>query len=111
MKLEPIDDFERDLRQSLERRPAPPGLKRKVMERRSWLRTQRLQSRSVIWQRLAASVVLAGALCGGWMWHERQEQRKGEEARREVLTALRITGHALNEMKAQLAAHHSPNQE
>ena len=57
MELEPMDEFERELQQALERRPAPPGLKRKVMEARSRIRTQRIRSQTVIWQRLAASVV------------------------------------------------------
>jgi hypothetical protein len=100
-----MDDFERELRQALERRPAPPGLKRKLMEQRSRLRTQRIRNHTVIWQRLAASIVLAGVLCGGLVWREREEQRKGEAAREQVLTALRITGHALNQMKTQLAGH------
>jgi hypothetical protein len=76
------------------------------MAERGRLRTQRLQSRNVIWQRLAASVVLAAVACGGFAWREREQERKGEEARRQVMIALRITGHALNQMKTQLAAHH-----
>jgi hypothetical protein len=106
-----MDEFEREVKQALERRPAPPGLKRKLMDRRSLRRTEHRRSHTVIWQRLAASVVLAAVLCGGWMWHEREEKRKGEAARQEVLTALRITGRALNEMKTQLAAKHSGDEE
>ena len=109
MELEPMDEFERELHQALERRPAPPGLKRKVMDARSRIRTQRVRNQTVIWQRLAACVVLAGVLCGGFAWHEREEQRKGEAAKREVMTALRITGHALNQVKEQLAAHDHEN--
>jgi hypothetical protein len=104
-----MDEFERELHQALERRPAPPGLKRKVMDARSRIRTQRVRNQTVIWQRLAACVVLAGVLCGGFAWHEREEQRKGEAAKREVMTALRITGHALNQVKEQLAAHDHEN--
>ena len=107
--MEPMDEFERELHQALERRPAPPGLKRKVMDARSRIRTQRVRNQTVIWQRLAACVVLAGVLCGGFAWHEREEQRKGEAAKREVMTALRITGHALNQVKEQLAAHDHEN--
>ena len=39
------------------------------------------------------------------------EQRKGEDARQQVLTALRITNHALDQMKNQLAAHDRDRQE
>jgi len=107
---EPIDEFERELRQALERRPAPPGLKRKVMAERSRLHRERQRSRTVIW-RLAASLALAAVVGGGFAWREREEERKGEEARRQVMLALRITGHALNQMKTQLAAHHRANGE
>lgn len=106
MGREPIDKFEQELQQALERRPAPPGLKRKVMAERGRLRTERIRSRTVIWQRLAASVALAAVAGGGLAWREREQERKGEEARRQVMIALRITGHALSQMKTQLAGHH-----
>lgn len=100
-----MEEFEQELRQAMERRPAPPSLKRKVMERRR--RAPRPQGNALWWQRLAASVVLAAALGGAVEWdsHIREERRRGEAAREQVLTALRITGHALNQMNAQLAAH------
>ena len=44
-------------------------------------------------------------LGGGLAWRHAKEVRKGEAARQQVLTALRITNHALNEMNARLAAH------
>jgi type VI protein secretion system component VasK len=109
--FEPMDDFERELKQALERRPAPPGLKRKLMEQRSRQRTERLRIRTVMWQRLAACLVLVSLLVGGLTWRNREERRKGEAARQQVLTALRITSHALNEMKAQLAEHDRNTQE
>ena len=103
MDFEPMEDFERDLRQAFQRRPAPPGLKRKLMEKRRAHKPHR-HSHFVLWQRLAASVALAAVLGGAAVWRDAEERRKGEEARRQVLTALRITGHALNQMNAQLAA-------
>ena len=39
VELEPMDELERELRQALERQPAPPSLKRKVIERRVSART------------------------------------------------------------------------
>jgi len=108
---EPMEDFENELRQALERRAAPPSLKRKVLEQRSRLRTQRLQVRRAMWQRLAASVALAAALGGGFAWRNREERLKGEAARAQVLTALRITAHALNQMNEELASHGSAGQE
>jgi hypothetical protein len=100
---EPTDDFERELRQAFERRPAPPSLKRKVMERRSRLNAERVHRRVIFWQRLAASVLLAAVVGGAFAWRNAVERRKGEQARQQVFTALRIANHALIQMNAQLA--------
>lgn len=102
---EQIDEFERELRQAMERRPAPPSLKRRILQRRTMQRTQRVHSHTIWWQRLAASVLLAGAVAGGYSWRQVQERRKGEEAAQQVLTALRITNRALNDMNRRLVAH------
>lgn len=100
-----MDDFERELQQAMERRPAPPSLKKKILDRRTRQRTERLHGRMLMWQRLAASVVLAAMLGGALMWRNAEQRRKGEEARQQVLTALRITTHALKQMNQQLADH------
>lgn len=106
-----MDDFEKELRQTFERQPAPFSLKRKIMERRRRLAKPR--SHAVLWQRLAASLALAAVLGGAveWNWHLREERRRGEAARQQVLTALRITNHALNHMHQQLAAHSRANRD
>jgi hypothetical protein len=100
---EELDSFERELKQALERRPAPPSLKRGVMERRA----ERRQPQSMIWMRLAAALLIVALLGGGLRWglQQREERRQGEEARQQVMTALRITGHALNRVSTRLAAH------
>ncbi len=108
MDFEPNDDFARELRHAFERRPAPPGLKRRLMNNR---RAQRPHRSLAVWQRLAATVVLAAALAGGVTWRDIEQRRKGEAARQQVLTALRITGHALNQMNKQLTAHSRSAQE
>ncbi len=107
MDPEVMDDFEKELRQGLQRRPAPPSFKRKLMARRALETHERRRSRFFVWQSMAASIVLAAVLAGTaeWQLHKAEDHRKGEEARRQVLTALRITGHALNEVNARLAAH------
>lgn len=99
-----MDDFEKELREALERRPAPPSLKRRIVERRNSGRAQRVESRIVWWQALAASLVLVGVIGGAYTWQRNGERRRGEEARQQVLTALRITNHALNDMNTRLAA-------
>ena len=105
------DRFERELAQAFERRPAPPSLKRKVMERRNRQRTERLHIRRVVWERLAAGLLLAAVMGGAYTWHDREEQRKGEAAREQVMPALRITNRALNQVKTQLAEHDRDTQE
>lgn len=115
MEFDPENEFEQELRQALERRPAPPVLKRRLMEKRSQRHTERVRTHTMIWERLAAVIVLAAVLSGGVMWREHEnrleEQAKGEAARQQVLTALRITSHALNQMNIQLAAHRRDGQE
>ncbi len=110
MAPEPMDEFERELLQACERRPAPPSLKRKILERRKRQNTERVHHRIVFWQRLAASVLLAGVVAGAFVWRNVEERRRGEEARDQVLTALRIANHALNEMSAQLTARNQDRQ-
>ena len=106
-----MDELENALRQALERRPAPPSLKRRVMERREAQRAQQRHGRVVWWQRLAVAATMAGVLAGALVWRHAEQQRKGEEVRREVMTALRITSRALNQMQSQLQAHNRNTQD
>jgi len=102
--MDEMEEFEQELRQALERRAAPVSLKRDIFARRNAPKPTNL---SVVWQRMAAALVLAAVLGGAAEWeaHVREERRQGEAAREQVLTAFRITGHALNQMNQQLAAH------
>jgi hypothetical protein len=105
-----MDEFEEEVRQAFERRPAPPGLKRKLMERRRKA-PQRQSFPLFAWRGLAASIVSV-ALCilaalvvyGNYQQREAENKREGEAARQQVLTALKITNRALEHMNAQLAA-------
>lgn len=99
-----IDDFENELRQVMGRRPAPPSLKRRIMQQRSERHTQQRHLRMVWLQRAAASILLVGVIAGGFSWREVQQRRKAEEVKQQVMTALRITNHALNDMNRRLAA-------
>jgi hypothetical protein len=107
---EQIDAFDRELRQAMERRPAPPSLKRRILQQRSKRRTAQVQSYTAWWQRLAASVLLAGVIAGGYEWRQIEDRRKGEEAAQQVLTALRITNRALNDMNRRLVARNHAEQ-
>ena len=97
-------DFERELQQAFLRRPAPPGLKRRILNQRAQRRTAQMRGRVVLWQRLVAGFVLAAVVGGGFTWRYVDERRKGEEAREQVLTALRITNRTLDQIQARLAA-------
>jgi hypothetical protein len=96
-----MDDFERELRAAFARRPAPPDLKRKVMQG-AWQCASQRRQRMVWFERLAASLVLAGMAGGALVWRSAQERRRGEEAKQQVFTALRIANHALEQMNVQL---------
>jgi hypothetical protein len=108
---ESIDEVERALRPALERMPAPPGLKRKLLLRREALHAERRRRLVRWWQRLAAAATLAGVLVCAMVWRSTEQRRHAEEVRREVMVALRITNHALQQMQAQLAAHDQDAQE
>lgn len=109
--LEPMDDFEVELHQALERRAAPPSLKRKLLEQRSAQRAARRHSRMALLQRIAASVVLAAALGGGLAWRHYEQVQRAEAARDQVMTALRIAARALDQVNAELAGRDNEGQE
>lgn len=106
-----LNGFEDQLKQAFLRRPAPPGLKRRIMNQRAQRRTVQMRSRVVLGQRLAACFVLAAVIGGGFTWHYVDEQRKGEAARREVMTALRITNRTLDQIQARLATREKSDHE
>jgi hypothetical protein len=115
VEFEPMEDFDQKLKRSFERWPAPPDLKRRLMENRR-RRKERPQWFALPFAvRVAVSLcLLAGvlaALYGGIAANQAEQRRKGEEARQQVLLALRITNHALDHMNRQLAAHNRAHQE
>lgn len=105
-----FDDFESELRASLERQLAPAGLKRKVMGQRrqdrarlELIRTATQRRTRLVWfERIAASLVVASVAASAVVGHYAIERRKGEEAKQQVFTALRITNHAFQVMNEQL---------
>ena len=99
-----MNEFENALQQAFLRRPAPPGLRQRILEQRNRRRSEQTHRRVILWQRLAACLVLAVVIGGLVTWRRVAAQRRGETARAEVLTALRITNHALDQIHARLAA-------
>ena len=105
----PMDDFERELSAAMRRQAAPQSLKRAVIERRRQARIE--QHRRMMWiERIAATLVLAAVAGGGLVWRNAQERRRGEEAKQQVFTALRIANHALEAMRVQLQEHNQSAQ-
>jgi hypothetical protein len=102
--FEQSDEFEQELRQAFERRPAPPRLKRNLMEELRRRRASRLLWRRTWWPRFAVAAAVMIVAVGFALWHRAEVAREGEAARRQVLAAFRITGHALNQMNSRLAA-------
>ena len=53
-------------------------------------------------QRIAASVVLGAMVAGAVAFHQNEERHKAEQARAQVLEALRITSRTLDKVQTQL---------
>lgn len=101
-EFDPMDEFERELRDAMERRPAPARLKHKIMARRA----EKRRSMRMAWlERVAASMIFAAVVGSAAFWSHQEQERRGEEVKRQVFTALRITNHALQQMNTQLAEH------
>ena len=101
-----LQEFERKLRRAMQRREAPLGLKARVLAR-ARERRQAQHGRAWMFQRTAVAVVLA-VVFGGFAAYRQAEQRaeerrKGEEAREQVLLALRITHKTLDRVGERLA--------
>jgi hypothetical protein len=71
-----MDDFENELTQALQRRPAPPTLKRRVMERRGLLTMERRHSFWLVCQRVAAGLLVVTMLGGAVEWKIRRAEKK-----------------------------------
>jgi hypothetical protein len=96
-----LEQFERKLRMAIARREAPPGLKSRVLAQ-ARERRQEQRGRLWIWQRVAATLVVAAVLGGFAEYRHIEEQRKGEAAREQVLTALRITSRTMGRVQERL---------
>jgi hypothetical protein len=98
-----LQEFERKLRSAMRRREAPMGLKSRVLAESRARARDRQRSRWWMWQRVTAVMVLAAALGGIAEYRHVEEVRRGEAAREQVLTALRITSRTLNRVQERLS--------
>jgi hypothetical protein len=80
--------LENDLKHALRRQAPAAGFSGRVMKR---LEEAEKPKRPVWWRAAAASVTLA-ALLGGYATHRVVERQRGERAKEQVLTAMRIAG-------------------
>ena len=103
--VEPIDDFERELREQLTARDAPEGFANRVMARvavREKVHERRRWFRQPVWQWAAVTALAAVVAVGVGLQHEREQRREGEEARAQVMLALRITGTTLRDVEQNI---------
>ena len=95
-----MNQFERDLRESLRRREPPADFAAKVLAR-----TRDTEVRSVFswrWLAIAALVVL---MVGGTLFiQEQQRQVENEKTKQQLMVAMRITGSKIKEVQDRLNA-------
>ncbi len=104
------DELEDGLRRALARRDAPAGFADRMMARiaaeTSAHRAPWWRQASVGYRALAAGVVLAAAIGGGFLQRQHElhqrEQAEGEHARQQVMLALRITAITLDSVDSKI---------
>lgn len=107
--VEPIDDFERDLREQLTARDAPEGFADRLMARVALEHGARGRMRWLtlpVWRWAAATALVAVVAAGVGVQHEREQRRQGEAARAQVMLALRITGTTLRDVERTINNQH-----
>jgi hypothetical protein len=101
--VEPIDDFERELREQLTARDAPEGFADRVMARVARPDVPRVRwFRQPVWQWAAGMALAVVVTLGGGIQYEHQRQEQGERARAQVMLALRITGTTLRDVERKI---------
>jgi hypothetical protein len=90
--------MERDLREALRRREAPPGFAERVLAR-----TQQPETRGHSWVWLAAAALVLLMIGGIGVVQEQRRQAEGERAKQELMVAFRITGSKLRDVQERLA--------
>jgi hypothetical protein len=103
-----VDELEKALKAALQREPAPERLFGEVL-RKAGLRSAPVSAwwRLPVLRRSLAGAVAVACIAGGVSEHfleqRRQERMRGEQARQQVLLALRITGAKLRVVRKQVA--------
>jgi hypothetical protein len=102
------DELEQELKEALQRVPAPEGFADRVMERVAAKERQRMRVMpfrvAPVWQAAIAAMVLITVLLGGAsFWQRQQERRKAEIVQRQFEVAMRVTGKTLDEVGARVS--------
>jgi hypothetical protein len=93
-----MNQVERDLREALRRRDAPPFFAERVLAR---TRQQKQPRRSWSWLAAVALVLLMiGGI--GIVWEQRR-QAEGERAKEQLIVGLRITGSKLRDVRERIS--------
>src|SRR5215510_13595921 len=93
-----MNQIERDLREALRRREAPPGFAERVLAK-----TQQPEPRGHSWVWLAAAALVLLMIGGIGVVQEQRRQAEGERAKEELMVGLRITGSKLRDVQERLA--------
>jgi hypothetical protein len=93
-----MNQVERDLRESLRRREAPPGFAWRVLAR-----TRKAEAPRTSWVWLAAAALVLLMIGGVGLVREQRRQAEGEKAKQQLMAGLRITGLKLTEVQSRLA--------
>lgn len=99
---EPMDEFEKELRDGLQLRPAPPGFAGRVLGRVAE-RESRRHSWIPLWRWAVAAVLVVAMVVGGGVERNRRQRIEGQRARAQVLLALRIAGTTLHDVQRKMA--------
>jgi hypothetical protein len=85
--------LEHDLQRALRRQAPAPGFADRVMQRiESQAAIETVKPKRPAWWRAAAASVTLAAVLGGYATHRVIEHRRGERAKEQLLTAMRIAG-------------------
>ncbi|HEY1502162.1 MAG TPA: hypothetical protein VGF88_21475 [Acidobacteriaceae bacterium] len=102
--VEPLDEFERELREQLLARSAPQGFTDRLMARvprQQSPRTRWTEFGLPMWRWAVAALLVAAMVMGGFE-RDRQQRLAGQRAKQQVLLALRITGSTLREVQQKV---------
>ena len=92
-----MNQLERDLRESMRRRQAPPHFAEKVLAR-----TRKSKTTGFSWAWLAAAALILLMIGGVGILREQRRQAEGERAKEQLMVAFRITGSKLRDVQEKL---------